>query len=286
VAIALGVDTLCWHLPLERGDVGVEQVLEQAAGLGCAHVQVDLHHVRSRSVPELERLRGRAEGLGLHLLASGAFLGEGRNGDDPSVGVERVEGWLERAVAIGSPILRVASGFYRAELMGRPDLIGQERRFVIDVLSRSLSAAAAAGVQLLLENHSDFTVGEYLSIMDEVGEGAGVFLDLINPVVVLDDPVPVIEALAPLAPAGHVRDYEFRSIQTDDAYHRRGFEVLYRYPGEGVAPLAALVGALRRGIGERDYRLSVEGLDNRAGVLDQVDRLRPSLELLRGILDA
>jgi sugar phosphate isomerase/epimerase len=285
VAIALGVDTLCWHLPLEHGDVTVEEVLAQAAELGCAHVQLDLHHVRSRPVAELARLRERAEGLGLRLLASGAFLGQARNGDRPSVGVERVERWLEQAVAVGSDILRVASGFYRAELMGRPDLIEQERVYVVEVLRRAEPAASAAGIRLLLENHSDFSVAEYRSIVRDA-DGAGVFLDLINPVVVLDDPVPVIEELAPLAPAGHVRDYEFRSIQTDDAYHRRGFEVLYRYPGEGVAPLPALVGALRRGIGERDFRLSVEGLDNRADVLDQVERLRPALALLRKVLAA
>ena len=137
----------------------------------------------------------------------------------------------------------------------------------------------------MLENHSDFTVAEYRSIVHELGaEHVGVFLDLINPIAALDNPVPVVEELAPLAAAGHVKDYVFRSIQTDDAYHRRGFEVLYRYPGEGVAPLEELVTALRHGVGDREFALSVEGLDNRAGVEDQVERLRPSLELLRTLL--
>ena len=57
------------------------------------------------------------------LLASGDFLGEARNGDASEVGVERVGAWLERAAALGSPILRVVSGFYRAELLGRPELV-------------------------------------------------------------------------------------------------------------------------------------------------------------------
>ena len=134
------------------------------------------------------------------------------------------------------------------------------------VLAESLSRAEAAGIRLLLENHSDFTVSEYRSIVEELGrERVGVFLDLINPIAALEDPLPVVEELAPLAAAGHVKDYVFRSIQTDDAYHRRGFEVLYRYPGEGVAPLEALVRALRVGVAERTFFLTVEGLDNRGG---------------------
>jgi hypothetical protein len=111
-----------------------------------------------------------------------------------------------------------------------------------------------------------------------------VFLDLINPVVTFDDPVRAIERLAPLASSGHVRDFELRSIQQPDHYHRRGFEVLYRYPGEGVAPVAALVTKLAQVVGDRAYDLSIEGLDSRADVDDQVDRLRPALTHLRGLL--
>ena len=282
--IRLGVDTLCWHLRLERDRLSLEEVLDEAAGLGAECVQVNLHHVRARRLDELRTLAGRAGELGVALLASGDFLGEARNGDKPAVGVERVESWLERAVALGSPILRVVSGFYRADLAGSPELIQAERRYVIAVLRASLPVAEEAGVALLLENHSDFTVGEYRSIVEEVGGSVGVFLDLVNPVAALDDPVPVVRALAPLARAGHVKDYLFRSIPTDDGYHRRGFEVLYRYPGEGVADLPALAAALREGVGGREFHLTVEGLDNHAGVADQRERLEPALALLRRLL--
>jgi sugar phosphate isomerase/epimerase len=282
--IHLGVDTLCWHLRLERGAVTLEDVLEQAAELGADFVQVNLHHARERDLEALASLAGRARTLELSLLASGDFLGEGRNGDDPTLGVERVEAWLERAGVLGSAVLRVASGFYRAELAGRPDLIEAEREYVSAVLRGALPQANAAGVTLLLENHSDFSVAEYVTIVESVGAEVGVFLDLINPVAALDDPLAVVERLAPLARAGHVKDYLFNSLPTDDGYHRRGFEVLYRYPGEGVADLAALTAALRRSLDGREFFLSVEGLDNRADVDDQRRRLAPSLALLRDLL--
>jgi sugar phosphate isomerase/epimerase len=283
--IRLGVDTLCWHLRLERGAETMDDVLDAAAALGAESVTVNLHHLRRAGLDEHRRLAERAHGLGLALLASGDFVGAARRGDHPAEGRARQEGWLERAAALGSPFLRVASGFYRAELAGRPDVIEQERRLVVDVLRASLDAADAAGITLLLENHSDFSVAEYERIVADVDGRVGVFLDLVNPVAALEDPPATIARLAPLARAGHVKDYEFESIPTDDGYHRRGFCLLYRYPGEGVADLPALLDALRRGLPGGDFALAVEGLDNRADVADQRERLERSLGVLRRILD-
>lgn len=284
--IVLGVDTLCWHLRLECDDIALAEVIDEAAALGCGCIQVNLHHARALEADALTTLGERCRELRMAPLASGDFLGEGRSGDSPEIGLGRVRRWLERTVALGSPLLRVVSGFYRAELGGRPDLIEVERRYVVEVLRRAAPEAQAAGVTLLLENHSDFTADEYVSIVEEVGRGrVGVFLDLVNPVASLDPPVPVVERLAPLARAGHVKDYVSQSIPTEDGYHRRGFEVLYRYPGEGVADLPALVAALRRGIGDRQFFLTVEGLDNRADVRDQAERLGRSLTLLRELIE-
>ncbi|HEY3519371.1 MAG TPA: hypothetical protein VGL98_20130, partial [Gammaproteobacteria bacterium] len=61
---------------------------------------------------------------------------------------------------------------------------------------------------------------------------------------------------------------------------------LYRYPGEGVAPLSALVAKLAQVVGDRPYDLSIEGLDSRADVDDQVRRLGPAMAHLRGLLTA
>ncbi len=285
MAIAIGVDTLCWHMRLASGAIDVERVLEDAAQLGVPVVTLNLHHVRERPVAQLGRLRGRAESLGLRLLAQGDFLGSPRRGDDVAAGVSRVDAWVERAAALASPSLRLVSGFYRADLADKPELIEGERRYVSEVLARASERAGEAGVRLLLENHSDFTVDEYERIVRDVGrDRMGVFLDLINPVVTFDDPVRAIERLAPLASSGHVRDFELRSIQQPDQYHRRGFEVLYRYPGEGVAPVASLVTRLAHVLGDRPYDLSIEGLDSRADVDDQVQRLVPAISYLRRVL--
>jgi len=287
MAIALGVDTLCWHMRLSSGAATIETVFEESASLGVTAVALNLHHVRERSLTALAVLRERARNLGLRVLAQGDFVGSPRLGDDTSGGVARIQAWIERAAALESPSLRLVSGFYRAELANQPELIEAERRFVSAVLTRASEHARAAGVRLLLENHSDFTVDEYERIVRDVGaDRMGVFLDLINPLVTFDDPMRAIERLAPLASSGHVRDFELRSIQQPDHYHRRGFEVLYRYPGEGVAPIAALVARLWQVVGDRPYDLLIEGLDSRAEVDDQVKRLGPALDYLRDVLPA
>jgi sugar phosphate isomerase/epimerase len=285
MTIALGVDSLCWHMRLESGATTIERVFEDAAALGVPVVALNLHHVRKRSVAELSALHGRAASLGLRLLAQGDFVGSPRLGGDVSAGVARIHGWVERAAALESPSLRVVSGFYRAELAAKPELIEAERIYVSEVLAEASNIAQASGIRLLLENHSDFSVDEYEHIVRDVGPGRlGVFLDLINPLVTFDDPMRAISRLAPFASSGHVRDFELRSIQQPDHYHRRGFEVLYRYPGEGVAPLPALVTRLAQAVGDRPYDLLIEGLDSRADVDDQVKRLGAALAHLRKLL--
>jgi sugar phosphate isomerase/epimerase len=283
--IHLGVDTLSYHLRLESGALSVEDVLGEVAALGCDCVQLPLHHVRNRRVAELEELFRYADSIGLVLLASGNTLGRAREGDDRAGAVSRVQAWLERTVALHSPLLRVVSGFYRADLAERPDLIELERRYVIDALEAAAPLALSQGVTLLLENHSDFTAEEYRGIIDEVGtDRVGVFLDLINPISGFENPEPVVSLLAPYARAGHVKDYRLRSEPTDDGYHRRGFDVRWCYPGEGAADLRSLVRALRAGIPDRDFHLTIEGLDNYADRADQKERIAASLVLLRGLI--
>jgi hypothetical protein len=92
--------------------------------------------------------------------------------------------------------------------------------------------------------------------------------------------------MAPHARAGHIKDYAFRSILCEDGHHRYGFEVLFAYPGEGVADLPRLVAVLKSGVRERDFQLTIEGLVSRAGVDDQVERLVPALAYVRRLVDS
>jgi sugar phosphate isomerase/epimerase len=285
MTLILGADTLCWHQRLETADVTLEECLAEAAEAGARFVQLSLHHARDRSTEELPRLAQRAADLGLELLASGDPLDGAHRGEATAAAAARIDGWLERAAALGSPILRLASGFYRADLAARPGAIEAERAWTIEAIGAAIPAARAAGIVLAIENHSDFTLGEYGSILDAVPD-LRVFLDLINPVSALEDPLHAVRDLAPRSVAGHIKDYSLESIWTEGRYHRRGFEVRWRYPGEGVADLPRLLRALESTLGGRTFRLSVEGLDNTADRRDQIGRLRDSFALVDALLAA
>ncbi|HEX3650352.1 MAG TPA: sugar phosphate isomerase/epimerase family protein [Pseudonocardiaceae bacterium] len=283
MTLLLGVDTLSYHCRLDAGEITVEEVFREAAELGFAFVQINITHVRRRSDTELAALRGLADELGLAVHVAGEQVGYAHQGETPADGVRRILRWAEYASAVGSPYLRVSSGFYRQELTD-PALIAAEQRYVIDTLRAAAAELAGTGIRLLLENHSDFTVDEYSRIIDEVGpDSVGVFLDVINPISTLADPLPVVAELVRWAPAGHVKDYRFRSHYVEGGFHRCGFDVRWCYPGEGVADLAALVGAVASGHRSPDYHLSIEGLDNRSGVADQRDRLKSALDTLLSI---
>ncbi len=62
--------------------------------------------------------------------------------------------------------------------------------------------------------------------------------------------------------------------------------MLYRYPGEGAANLPGIWSALADGLHGRELPVAVEGLDNRADVRDQGERLRRSFDYLRGLVAA
>jgi sugar phosphate isomerase/epimerase len=283
--VALGVDTLSYHCRLAESEITVEDVFTEIRSLEATYVQLDLHHVEHYSPRSLEALRAHADALGLEIRVSGDFVGTPRVGDTPADGVARIGRWAERASILGSPVVRVASGFYRAELATQPELIKAEQAYVIATLQLAVATDAAKGIQIILENHSDFTPEEYVEIIEAVGtKSVGVFLDLINPVSTLSDPAAVVPILAPYAVCGHVKDYRFESIYVPDRYHRRGFEVLWCYPGEGAADLPTLLGELTSREDERTYFLAIEGLDSRSGVADQKERLDASLEYLRSLL--
>lgn len=283
MTIALGVDTLSYHCRLDAREISVQEVLQEVADLGFEFLQVNAVHLRDLDAGDVSAVRRTADDLGLPLTLAGDVIGRPEN-DTPAAGVERIKQWAELAHQLGSPYVRASSGFYRNEVAGDPDAIESNKNYLIAALTAYVDAERDDDVLVLLENHSDFTPEEYGDIIAAVDtRRVGVFLDVINPVTMLLDPLPVVEKLAPLAPAGHVKDFRMVSQYVEGKFHRRGFDVQYCYPGEGVAALPALIGALQASPAD-PYLLSIEGLDNRRGVADQRDRLAASAAALRPLL--
>ncbi len=282
--IALGVDTLSYHCRLDAGEITVKEVLDEVADLGFEFLQVNAVHLRDFDDDALAALRGAADRLGMPLTLAGDVIGRPEN-DTPEVGAERIRRWTAMARKLGSPYVRASSGFYRNEVMGNPEAIEANKKYLVAALNAYVDSESADDTLVLLENHSDFTPEEYGDIIAAVDtRRIGVFLDVINPVTMLLDPLPVVQKLAPFAPAGHVKDFRLVSQYVEGGFHRRGFDVQYCYPGEGVAALPALMHALQASPAD-PYMLSIEGLDNRRGVADQRERLAATAATLRPLLE-
>jgi sugar phosphate isomerase/epimerase len=283
--IKIAVDTICYHMPLEAGRITIDEIVDQTAQVGADALQLDLHEVRAFGLDDLARLRQRVEDKGVVMTAHGGEIGSPRKGLTPDDAVGRIKTWLERAHVLGSPILRFHSGFYRSDIDGSAEAIEAERQYMMATLRAVSPIAAGYGIRLAVENTSDFVAGEFLSIFDEVQlPNVGIYLDITNPLVIYDEPVAAISRMAPLAIGGDVKDFALESIWTEDNFHRRGFKVLFRYPGEGVTPIPLLIGTLQKAIGDRDFMLGIEGLDSWPDVIDQPERLTRSISYLRSVI--
>jgi len=285
--IKIAVDSICYHGPLEAGKITIDEVVDQTAEVGADALQLDLHDVRTLELDDLSRLRDRVAEKGVYMAAHGGEIGSPRHGLTPETAIERVTTWLERAHMLGSPVLRFHSGFYRSDIDGSAEVIEAERQYMMATLRAVSPIAADYGMRLAVENTSDFVADEFLSIFSEVQlPNVGIYLDITNPLVIYDEPVAAISKMAPLAIGGDVKDFALESIWTEDNFHRRGFKVLFRYPGEGVTPIPLLLGTLQKGIGDRDFILGIEGLDSWPDVIDQPERLTRSVAYLRSVIAA
>src|SRR5205085_8990650 len=95
-------------------------------------------------------------------------------------------------------------------------------------------------VRMAIENHKDFRVPELLDVLKRLGsERVGVCLDTGNSIALLEDPLAVVEALAPVAVTSH-----FKDMAVEDAAD--GFRLAEVPLGDGYLDLAKMVAVLRR----------------------------------------
>lgn len=284
--IQLGVEAISWHARVASGEIAVGGILDEAAAAGAAFVQVGVDYVTQHG-DGVGPTVTQAAAAGLFLRATGRPIGRRYWEGDADRVIEELRRWLAVAAELGSDSLMLYSGVYRPELAGQPEAIAAELDHLATVLTGAEDTARELGVALLLENASDFTTVELLGLLDRVGsDHIGQFLDVTNVYNVWDDPFVAIDQLAPYARGGHVKDFVLESIWAESGYHRNGYSVRFRYPGEGITQVRDQVGALARAVGERPFCLAVEGLDSRPGVPDQADRLRASLTVLRSAIGA
>jgi len=205
--------------------------LEYARLLGARGVQVG---IGVRDEVQAESLRARAEASSMYLEG---IVTLPRDDAD----LERFEAELRTAKKAGCEVVRTVM------LTGRryetfKDMAAFRKFAASSFHSLKLAAPLVArhGVLLAVENHKDWRADELIDILKRIGnDHVGVCLDTGNSVALLEDPMDVVEALAPRSFTTHFKDMGVQQF-------RDGF-LLDEVPfGRGMVDLARVVQCMRK----------------------------------------
>jgi 3-oxoisoapionate decarboxylase len=202
------------------------QFLEKCHALGAGGIQAQLNG-------DLRRLRARAEELGMWMEGMVSIPRDG----NPAP----LEKSLTDAKAAGVKIVRAAMlGGRRYESF--PTLADWQRWLeqTHAALKAALPVIEKHKVVVAVENHKDWTLDDFQRLLKTYeSEYLQVCLDFGNNIALLDDPLEVVEALAPYAKSTHIKDMGV-------AWYEDGF-LLSEVPlGTGMLDLPKIVATLEK----------------------------------------
>ncbi|MGH9801606.1 MAG: sugar phosphate isomerase/epimerase family protein [Blastocatellia bacterium] len=169
------------------------EFLEKCHALGAGGIQTSLNG-------DLNKLRARAEELGMYLEG---MVSIPRNGD-----MTALEKGLSDAKAAGVTVVRAAMlGGRRYETF---QTLADWKKWVDQsyaALTLAMPIIEKHKVTIALENHKDWTLEDFLKLLRTYqSEYLQVCLDFGNNIALLDDPMEVVEGLAPYAKSTHIKD--------------------------------------------------------------------------------
>ena len=180
--------------------------LDYARSLGASGVQVGLGALDDAAA---DALRERA-------LAASMYLEGIVSLPRDQADVERFEAEIRTAKRAGAEVVRtVMLSGRRYETFATAAAF---RRFA-ETSSHALSLAAPVvarhDIRLAVENHKDWRADELLAVLKRVGnDHVGVCLDTGNSIALLEDPMEVVETLAPRAFTTHFKDMGLEEYRT------------------------------------------------------------------------
>lgn len=239
-----------WHFTPHK--VPVEAVIEKAADLGCAGVEVLHVQLDSTEPSYLRKLKRKAISLGVDLYALSIhqdFVYP--EAEERQKQIQHTLRCLEQASLLGARIVRLNSGRWKTlrnfnDLMSargeEPPLPGhtEEEAFqwVIDSIAQCLPQSEGYGIVLGLENHWGLTrtpEGVLRILQALPSPWLGVTLDTGN---FLEEPYSALERLAPYTVLVHAKTYDGGGEwYTLDLDYRRIGEILKKVNFSGYISL-------------------------------------------------
>lgn len=235
----LGVCTYSYNIHWKAAREGHPKVrfkdtigfLEYCHELGAGGVQIA---VGSRDADYPTKLRAKAEAYEMY------FEGQASLPQQPS-DVDRFEAEIRAARKAGAGVVRTAMlGGRRYETFDSAAAFRQFAEKSWQSLTLAEPILKKHRVRLAIENHKDRRVPELLDLLKRISsEYVGVCVDVGNNIALLEEPVAVVEALAPFAFSTHLKDM---AVQEYD----EGF-LLSEVPlGEGFLDLNKMIATLEK----------------------------------------
>lgn len=205
--------------------------LEYARLQGARGVQVGMG---VREPAQAESLRARAEAAGMYLEGIVTLPREAAD-------LERFEAEVRTAKQAGCTVVRtVMLNGRRYETFKSLAAFRQFAESSFRSLSLAAPVVARHGVQLAVENHKDWRSDELIAILKRIGnDHVGVCLDTGNSIALVEDPMDVVEALAPWSFTTHFKDMGLEEF-------RAGFLLAEVPLGRGIIELPRVVQCLRK----------------------------------------
>ena len=205
------------------------QILEfcAARGIGIVHFS-EPRLLGATGTAALRDIRICAQELGIALevgmlsIASGATIFDAGAGSAEA----QLSRTIDLATALGSPIVRCVVGTFRDR--AQPGGIEARVAEAVAAITAVRTRALDAGVKIAVENHAgDLQSRELKALVVEGGTDlVGACLDAGNALWAMEDPIAVLETLAPYVLTSHTRDTAVRATEA-------GAEVAWTRMGEG-----------------------------------------------------
>ncbi|MBO0940068.1 TIM barrel protein [Fibrella sp. HMF5335] len=207
------------------------ELLDHCHQIGAGGIQVV---VNGWSDAFARTVRDRREKLGMYLEGS---ISVPKKADD----VPTFEQDVIRAKEAGAQILRtVCSPGRRYEVLHSPQAFVDMKKNALTSLQLAEPVLRKHKVRLAVENHKDWRAPELVAMLKQLNsEWIGVTLDFGNSMALLEDPMTVVQTLAPYVFSTHVKDMAVEE-------YADGF-LLSEVPlGEGLLNLPAMIALCRQ----------------------------------------
>ena len=214
--------------------------IEHCHNIGAGGVQMN---IGIRDQDYTAKLRQKAEDFEMFVEGSVSLPKERSD-------VEKFEAALETAKRSGAEVIRIAIGGRRYEQFDNAEQFEAFAARSRKSLQLVEPIAARQRLGLAIENHKDWRIDQMLDMLKRMGsEYIGVCIDMGNSFAILEDPMDVVKAYAPVSFSAHLKDMAV-------AEYEDGFLLADVPLGQGVLDLPRMVEILRKA--NPDIRFSLE----------------------------